>query len=272
MQKSTFVKRAFVLLLAVALLAVGGCARAAVDTEVVIFKIGQADAILITSGGHAVLLDAGEDEDAAEILSHLKQRNIPALDAMIITHFDKDHVGGADGVLLGIPVKALYDADYEGKGKQYEPYLRAIEAAGVPRTRVSEETALSFGPLSFTLLPSELSTESDNDLSLAVLMTDGYHRFFFAGDAEEARIDELLEGELSPCDVLKMPHHGRYKQNLPALLDALSPRHAVVTDSDKNPAEAKTLSLLEGRGIQTRATRDGDVLIVSNEKGITVSQ
>ena len=52
--------------------------------------------------------------------------------------------------------------------------------------------------------------DEENDFSLVVRLTHGDVRFLFAGDAENARLAELLdEGDLA-SDVLKVPHHGRY--------------------------------------------------------------
>lgn len=260
------------MLLVLALVCLTGCGEAFAGTEVVVLKVGKADAILIITPDTAIAIDAGEDEDGAEILAYLAGRKIKKLDALIITHFDKDHVGGADWVLDGIPVLAVYDADYEPAGKEYAQYANAVAAAGAPRFRVSRTLTLTFGNLSLTLMPSGVDTHSDNDLSLAISMADGYHAFFFAGDAEEARIEELLASGLEAHDVLKLPHHGRDKKNLAALVEALAPSVAVITDSDKNPADPDVLTLLEYEGVQTYSTRNGDVFIQSGEKGLTVRQ
>ena len=64
-----------------------------------IFKVGKADAIVLQLEEKVIILDAGEEEDGREIAEYLKKRNLNRVDAMIITHFDKDHVGGADTVL-----------------------------------------------------------------------------------------------------------------------------------------------------------------------------
>lgn len=254
------------------LFTIAGCAKAAQATEVVVFKIGQADAILLFSGAHTVLIDAGEKEDGEEILEFLKQRRVEALDMMIITHFDKDHVGGADTVLAGIPVHAVYDADYESKSKQYLEYLEAIEASGVPRYRVASDVALSVGELKLLVMPTALLTAGDNDRSLVIHARDAWHGYLLMGDAEDARIEELLAAGVPDVDVIKMPHHGRYHQNLSALLDAAKAGVAVITDSEKNPAAAETLLLLNQFGTDTYQTQNGNIHIVGDEVGITVSQ
>lgn len=258
-------------LLAVCAMLPTGCSTEA-QTEVAVLKVGKADAILILSGSHTVLIDAGEEEDADEILSFLRKRNIGRLDAMIITHYDKDHVGGADGVLKGTNVAAVYDSNYESDSVQYHEYLHALEETGVPRTRVTEATELTLGNLAMTLLPTAIVDGDDNDNSLVVSLHDGMHSFFFAADATEARIAELLEDGVELHDVLKMPHHGRYEDNLGDLLDAVSPRLAIITDSEKNPAEEGTLALLEARGVHTRETKNGDIHVYSEAKGLSVDQ
>lgn len=259
------------LLLSMALMPMEGAAALS-GTEITFLKIGKADAILVTTASHALLIDAGEEDDGKTILKLLERRRIQALDAVIITHFDKDHVGGAAEVLEGIPVLAVYDASYESESDEYRAYTGAIEAMATPRVRVTEQQTLTLGALRITLMPSQLETESDNDNSLVVSIDDGFNRFFFAADAEEARIEALLQQSLAPHDLVKMPHHGRMKGNLKALLEALSPQYAIITDSDKNPADDETLALLKALGIATYETRDGDIRAISGQAGVDIVQ
>lgn len=261
-----------ILVLLCALLAYATGALALSGTEIAVLKIGKADAIVIMTGSHTVLIDAGEEEDAQEILSFFAERAIKTVDVMIVTHFDKDHVGGAAGVLSGIRVGVLYDADYEGSGRLYDAYEQAVKASGVPRFRVSEPLWVEWDELSFAMLPTALETDSDNDNSLVIAMADAWHTFLFAADAEEARIDELLAGGLDRYDVLKMPHHGRDKTNMAAFLQAVSPQIALITDSDKNPAEDAVLQRLRNLPVDTYQTRDGDIRVLSGAGGLTVLQ
>ena len=81
----------------------------------------------------------------------------------------------------------------------------------------------------------------------------------FLGDAKEQRIEELLqEGDLA-CDVLKLPHHGRYNDGLPDLLSAAEPEAVIICCSDKNPPEEETLALLAERGVDVWETRNGNI-------------
>lgn len=63
--------------------------------KILIPKIGKADCIIIYKNNDCVMIDTGESEDNAEIVSVMQENNINRIDTLIITHFDKDHVGGA---------------------------------------------------------------------------------------------------------------------------------------------------------------------------------
>ena len=58
--------------------------------------VGKADAILVTTENSAVLIDTATNKMGDEVLDHIRARGIEKLDLLIITHYDKDHVGGAD--------------------------------------------------------------------------------------------------------------------------------------------------------------------------------
>ena len=71
------------------------------------------------------------------------------------------------------------------------------------------------------------------------------YSFLFAGDIEKQRIADMLsQGRVQPCDFLKVPHHGVYNSKLEDYFSKVNMKYAVITCSDKNPAEQKTLDLL----------------------------
>ena len=247
------------------LLLLCSCVRGTPDTlEVLFLEMGKADAILITVGEHAVLIDAAERESGGIVLDALAARGVARLDMMIVTHFDRDHVGGAEQVLREIAVDSLFDAAYEADSGPYARYLRAIESTGTFRTRVTERISVDVGELAFTLYPSPVQDGQDNDRSILVSLVYGAHSFFFAADAEEALIGAALAAGVGEHTVLKVPHHGRWKDNLAAFVDAVRPDIAIITDSDEVPADQAVVELLEGIGAAVYHTRFGDVVIRSD--------
>ena len=202
--------RLLCLLLALCLMLLPGCARGESEAEtlsVTFFDAGKADAILVRTGEHALLIDTGLNKNGAALVDALRAAGVQSLDMLLITHFDKDHVGGADSVLSSMPVGAIYQPDYPKDSKQMRQYLKAAQDAGVNPIALSENCKLTLGGARLLIdvaNEDDYGADEENDFSLVVSLRFGETRFLFAGDAEETRIDELMaEGDLAH-DVLKV--------------------------------------------------------------------
>ena len=270
------------------LTSLAGCAGAQESAlfHVSFLKAGKADAIVLWSGEEAIVIDTGEDDDGEKLCSYMESRGIRTIQALIITHFDKDHVGGADILLEHFEVQRIYQPDYEGTGKQYREYMACLDGNRTSGHRLSvqavtECTQLSVGNAALTIYPSSLTKEEilqageqeyDNDLSLVVSAVHGESSFLFTGDAKAQRIRELMkQREDWGHTLLKIPHHGTYNEETEHLLDAVHPEEAVICCSRKNPADQELLKLLEERNIQVWTTMDDTVEAVSDGKVLEIS-
>ena len=266
-----------------ALLSLAGCGRSPgselAPLTVTLLKVGKADAIVALSGSHALMIDAGEEDDGEEVVEFLRNHHIEEVDAMIITHFDQDHVGGADTVLEEFPVKTVYVPAYEGTHPEYLDFLTAAETASVPLQRLTEAVSFGFGDAEILIEPpasyeiSDSTVDFDNNFSLITTLTHGKIRMVFTGDAEKQRIRQwLADSQPAPCDFLKVPHHGIYNKALEELFETLAPQYAVICSSQKNPAEPKTLELLKEYIPHVAETKDGNVTVTSNGSMLEVQQ
>lgn len=244
-----------------------------------VLKVGKADAMVLTCGDAVMVIDCGEKEDGEEVLDYLAQKGAGKVDILLITHFDKDHVGGADTVVEGIPVDRILMPDYEGTGKQYKEFVDALDDLGMEPERVAEVLNLQLGDAKVKVEPPasyeipDTDDEYDNNFSLITTVDFGKNRLVFTGDIEEERISQWLDGgTVQKCDVLKIPHHGFYNEPLEEMVGIMQPSYAVICDSEKNPAEKKTVSMLEEKGAQCLQTKDGDITIVCDGENIEVSR
>ncbi len=237
------------------------------------FQAGKADAFLFWNEGGALLLDAGESGFGKVILEKMKELGIERLDYLIVTHFDKDHVGGTKKILSEIPVGTVLQSNSPKEGAEaYEKYLAALQTCGLEPVTVRQRMELTLGDVTFTVDPparESYAKDESNNSSLIVSVTHGEHRMLFCGDAEELRLAEFLETQPGKYDLVKLPHHGSFLDNLPALLTETKPTWAVITSSQEEPEAAETVTLLEERGIRTLLTRDGPVMIVSTPERLT---
>ena len=270
-----------ILLALAVLLSLIGCGRSdagANSMTVLYLDIGKADCTILTDGAHTVLIDCADTDDGETILSVLKENRISQIDLLIVTHFDKDHIGGVPEVLSSFSILRVIEPDYEPENpaaEAYTAYRAALDRVGLTPEAISDSLDVTLGDMQLSILGAggaAYEKNTDNNNSLVVTVTHCENRFFFAGDIEKQRIADLLKTGVASCDVLKVPHHGGYNKQLPALFAALGMKEAVITCSEKNPADKETVDHLDTLGCRVWRTVNGTVRVISDQNGIAISQ
>ena len=248
--------------------------------KVTVLKVGKADAIVLQSAGKTMMIDTGEVDDAEKIVKFLKESGVTDIDAMIITHFDKDHVGSAGVIVEQFNVGKVLVPNYEGSGEEYESFMNAMKAAMIDPEPVAGPMDFTFGettveiepPLDYDVdLIADAVEDFDNTMSLMTTVTCGEKKFLFTGDADRRRLKEWLSNtEVGHVDFLKVPHHGLFNAELEHLLEVTTPDYAAITCSKKNPADETTLELLVKHGVNVFQTRDGQITAVTDGSKIDV--
>lgn len=244
------------------------------EIKITFFDVGKGDAILIETMEHKMMIDTGYDDTACVFLDSFSEQGITKLDYLVLTHFDKDHVGGADHVLEAVEVGEVLQPEYESDSKQYEEYEETMETLGKTPVLVDETMRMSLDGAEIFIYPpqQEAYEEEDNDFSLVVSMIYGEKSFLFAGDCEKERLEELMgqeEFDLSH-NVLKVPHHGRKEKNSAEFFAAVSPDVAVITCSEEKPADGEVVEILEGLGTNIYYSMDGTVACFCDGEAIDV--
>ena len=257
-----------------ALLMLAACGARAQTLTVDFFDVGKADAMLVTTPqGRRILIDAATNKSGKALAERFSRAGIDRIDVMIITHYDKDHVGGADRILEEMDVGMVIMPAYAKESKQHTQFEDALGALeGVEEIRMGRGETRVFEPepgVSFSVTSAhrdDYGADEENDFSLAVRLTYGSTRFFFTGDAESARQRELLaEGDVA-CDVLKVPYHGRLEASSQDFLTACAPALAFITDSQDEPASELVVRMLEALGTRVYCAKDGGVRVTSDGK------
>ena len=200
------------------------------------------------------------------------------VDYLIITHYDKDHVGSAVKLLQNYNVKKIYLPAYVSSKSGYAQLQDEIEG-NKNVVYVSEEEQITVNGMTIRIIPpkdpealQDDPDKMDNNMSLMCMVTLKNRRFLFTGDIEESRISQILDRkEDVRADWLKVPYHGAYVSNSMEFLNAVSPQYAVISTGNERPADARLLVDLSALNIQNYTTMAGSIATVSDGESITIN-
>lgn len=248
--------------------------------EVTYFNCGKADSILVRQGEHAMLIDAATDKESSGVLARLAAMGVKKLDVLLITHGDKDHVGGADHILRTLPVEHVYVGQIVEISKQVQELDRALEEQKKMAVQLKLADQFSLGMARISVIgPRGTAYEQENDYSLVLRVDFGQTTFLFTGDAEKPSLLEMMNadgaGDALRAQVLKVPHHGGAESVSARFFEMVGPQIAVICSArnagDGLPEET-VLAGLAHVGAATYVTGDGEVTVISDGKTVQAVQ
>lgn len=244
------------------------------NLKIYFFNAGKADAIILSKDNHNIMIDTGESNLSSTVLQYFKNNNIERLDYLIITHFDKDHVGSASEIINNIEIGEVLQSNSPKESTEYNNYLTALSRKGITPITVSGDYAFPLADLEITVNGPEdiYDSNQSNNSSLIISVIDDQISFLFMGDAENPRIKDFLDTNQRTYNFLKVPYHGNYLKKLDNLLTATKPQYAVITASNSEPAAEETLEVLQAHDVEYYLTNMGDITITSDGKDIKIQQ
>ena len=252
--------------------------------EIIFFDVGQGDAMALRSpGGRWIVVDTGPraqtfDAGARIVLPYLRRRGVARIEALVLTHPDLDHIGGAEAIVRGFDVGYVMDPS-EPTGR--DAYIGVLEAASrdsVPWFEARRGVSLGLDGIEISILhpngPTPLSyggTDS-NAMSVVLLVRYGDFEALLTGDApvevEEAILDDLP----SELEVLKVGHHGSNTSTSPLLLARTRPKVAVISVGARNryghPHEDVVARIVDAGAQVLRTDLSGDIVVRARRSGL----
>ena len=226
--------------------------------ELILFDVGQGEAILLRDGDNSVLIDGGgwRQADIAQriLLPALTGLGIRHLDGVILSHPDTDHCGGLLALSSYMPIANFYASP----GWFDDPCVMALlQRPGWQVQALWRGEELNLGRWQLRILhPEPASRSGRNNRSLVVLAKTGQTTILLTGDLEASGEQEILDwaghDELRDVQILKVGHHGSATSTSIALLERTRPNLALISCGIANryghPSE-RVIQRLRARGI-----------------------
>ena len=260
--------------------------------ETIVFDVKNADAILIkTPADKYFIIDSGKmsykggkTQAQMIILSYLKDKGIKNIEALIITHFDSDHAGGAVDLINSLNIKTIYVNSLNDKS----PLAQKIYFAGKDKIMLAKDNEIIYNENNLTIknfVSNFKGKEFENENSIITLVSSGDFDELFMGDAGILAFEKIRKNFSEKVEILKVGHHGAKNVVNKEMLDTINPEVAIISTGINNYGHPNgvTLSLLEqyqcirenekGKSKQQnikvmRTDRENAIRIVENENNL----
>ncbi|HYM34621.1 MAG TPA: DNA internalization-related competence protein ComEC/Rec2, partial [Steroidobacteraceae bacterium] len=236
------------------------------EFELTALDVGQGLAVAVRTRDHVLIYDTGPNfrggRDTGELVlvPFLHAVGIRAIDAVVISHGDADHVGGLQSLLAAVPTQRLLLGPSVAQQEHSE-----LCASGL-NSRWNEVDFEIVHPSSDTnTIPSARKRRNDTSCVLRIRGSGGSVLLF--GDIEAPAEQQLIAANaLTQTDIVTVPHHGSRTSSSPALIAATSPQYALVSAGFGNRfgfPKSDVLARWQDSGAEVLETATGGAIAIA---------
>lgn len=207
--------------------------------KIIFLDIGQGDSILIESPvGNQILIDGGMNSKVLEALG----KEIPfydmAIDAVIATHPDSDHIGGLPLVLEKYKVENYFDNSMISDTSLSKEIGKEVYNKKLNYYKAEKGGLIDIGGGAYLriLSPKVISGKDTNTNSVVAKIYFGENSVMLTGDAPIEIENDLVKtyGIELKSDILKVAHHGSRNSLSESFLSAVSPEASIISVNKDN--------------------------------------
>jgi competence protein ComEC len=252
------------------------------------FDVGQGDALLLqTPEGHSIGIDTGGapfggggfDIGGRVLIPAMWARAVRRLNALLITHGDPDHVGGAAPVVDGLSPREVWEGIPVPGNLLLDGLEQHAAARGARLRFLHGPTSLADSPVRIRVLSPPLPDwerrKVRNDDSVVLEAVYGDVALLLTGDIG-AGVEASILPQLAPARIriLKVAHHGSRTSSSPVLLEGWRPQIALISAGRGNRfghPVPEIVARLESVGARVyRTDRDGEITVTTDGRSVHV--
>ena len=228
------------------------------ETWVEVLDVGQGLAVLVRTERHALLYDSGPryggeaNAGTRVVVPYLRAVGVGQLDALVLSHRDRDHSGGAAAVQAALPVARLLSSIPE-----------------LPGERCQAGLSWQWDSVRFSIVHPladdyQLPGKKANRMSCVLRVGNGHDAVLLTADLEAVDEGALLARSPLGSAVLVVPHHGGKGSSTPEFVAAVGAHQVIFSAGYRNPFKHPHPEVLEryAASRQWRTDRDGALHVV----------
>lgn len=230
--------------------------------SVTALDVGQGQCIVFHSGGSTLMMDCGGRYSGEIAADHLTAHGENAVDILIVTHFDADHIGGIEALLERKKVRKMIVPDMEDEAG--DNLIVLAKRFGTEVILCQSDLEVTFGNGNATVY-APLISGARNESGLSALVTGGALSTLVTGDMQSGTELLLLrEKKLPDIDIFVAGHHGAEESTSTLLLETTKPEAVLISVGENiygHPHE-ETLSRINASGAECyRTDQSGTITI-----------
>ena len=240
--------------------------------KVYYLDVGQADAMLIDSGGEYMVIDGGNNSDGPLLVKYFNELGIKKINYVVGTHAHEDHIGGLDDIITNFDIGTVYIPDAITTTKTFEDLLNSIDKKNMKFKVPKIDSTFELGDAIVKVIYTGTDTTDLNTTSIILKLTYGNNSFLFTGDTTSTVEKQILDKDIE-ADVLKVAHHGSKYSSSAHFLKKVNPKYAVIPCGEDNSYDhpnSITLKKLERMDVKIyRTDKNGTVIATSDGNDIS---
>lgn len=201
--------------------------------------VGQGDGIAVNlPNGKVLLIDSGPASSSNSLKKYIKNNVISGkingkVDYLVLTHADRDHVGGTLTLLKSFDVEQVFLPSVHDNTKTFNSILDYIADNNINSTTDYELLEQLESDIDVFTLGEMFADKTNENCPLVKIECFGYS-FLLTGDIPSEVEHEFVVrfGDQLDSDVLKVGHHGSKNSSSNEFLQVVSPAYAVISSGN----------------------------------------
>ncbi|MDD3369897.1 MAG: MBL fold metallo-hydrolase [Lachnospiraceae bacterium] len=230
--------------------------------NITFLETGKSDCVLIQSDDFVIVQDTADADDFTKIRQTLQENGIEQIDYLLLSHYDKDHIGSAANIIRQFHVKQVFGPDYSENSEYYQNLEDAVHATETPFEKLTADRNIAVEGGSVKLSVSKQTAyKNENNYSMITSFYYGDESFLFMGDALGKRTEEFSQIADPAYDLIKLPHHGDCYDALLDFVEHTTFSYGVICAADNSTIEPELVQKLKEKGVKILYTYNGDVTL-----------